>query len=120
MTRKIFGTALLIGALVGCGDLKAVALFARDVNREFQMPVNVNITNGSHLRITFRNVPDRLNDSTARSDFAYRVAQYAKSRYPKADSLKDVTIAFADVKSVGPVSVTRTEAPFVFKLRDIR
>ena len=121
MVRNLLVTLLLLAASAGCGDLKSIASFAFAVNREFHLPVKVNVSNGQHMTITFENAPaDHLKDSLSRGDFAYLVARFAKAHYAKADSLSDVTIAFRSVSSYGPVTITNDDTPFVFAIRNIK
>jgi hypothetical protein len=72
----------------------------------------VTLNNGSHLRITFQNVP-------AGAFIPESVATFAKAHYPHADSLSDITIAYTQVTTTGPLTVTRTDQPSTFLVRNL-
>ena len=111
-------TILLAGA---CADLQDLMTLSSSIREHYGAAANVNLTNHSHLRITFQNLPEGALkvDSTGRGQFARDVAAFAKAHYPKAAELEDVTIAFATVKSTGPITITHTDAPYSFAVRDL-
>lgn len=113
----------LAGALsaVGCADLKDIMAVAGAVEKQYHMPVNVNLNNGSHLAITFQNasLESMKLDSTGADGFARNVASFAKAHYAKRAELEDVSVVFARVSSAGPLTVTRTDAPYVFKASEL-
>ncbi|MFL6826011.1 MAG: hypothetical protein ACJ8E2_06060 [Bradyrhizobium sp.] len=72
------------------------------------------------MTITFQNAPkSMLTADSAGLSVARDVAIFTKRRYPKASQLEDVTIAFATVNNLGPIKVTRTDAPHTFRLREL-
>lgn len=115
------GTVVLAANAVACADLRDVVALASAIQTEYKVPANVSVNNASHLRITFQNAPlDRMKlDSAGRATFAREVATFAKAHYSKAGQLDDITIAFASVKQTGLLTVTRTDAPYSFRARDL-
>jgi len=108
-------------AAVGCADLKDIMAVAGAVEKQYHMPVNVNLNNHSHLAITFQNasLESMKLDSTGVDGFARNVASFAKAHYAKRAELEDVSVVFARVSSTGPLTVTRTDAPYVFKASEL-
>jgi Mg2+ and Co2+ transporter CorA len=105
----------------GCADLKEIVNLAVAIQEQFKAPANVNIINGSHMMITFRNAPQAAkSDNTDRAAIAREVARFATTHYTKAAQLEDITIAFAEVSSNGAVTVTRTERPYTFPIRELK
>ncbi len=112
---------LLCFAMLACADLKAVMALAEALQTEYHMPVNVNINNGSHLTVTFPNdamAQLKLADDD-REKFARGVARFAVSHY-HGEAISDVQIAFQSVSSAGPITVTRSEAPFRFTADELK
>lgn len=97
----------------GCAELKDLTALSSALDEQYHVRASLNLHNGSHLRITFENVP---TDAFAPES----VARFAKGRYHHAEQLEDITIAFAQVTRTGPLTVTRTAAPSTFSVRDIR
>ena len=113
--------ALMAVLLSGCDGFKDTLALSGAIQKQYGVPANVNLTNGSHLIITFQNLPQQTKgDSTDRAKFAAQVASFTKAHYAHADELDDVTIAFAQVKSAGPLTLTRTDAPYTFATKDIK
>lgn len=120
--RRI-ATLVTIVALAasGCADLKNLATLSTALGQEYHTQPSVSINNGTHLRITFQNVSDSTSGPGAgtKEQFARSVAVFAKRHYPTAASLDDITIAFARVSTAGPLTVTRTDAPFTFRMGEL-
>ena len=110
----------VVGAMA-CADLEDISAFAADLQAEYNLPANVNLNNGSHLAITFQNVPEeRLKlDSAGKAAFARGVATFAKAHYNGASHLQDVTVRFATVSSTGPLTITRNDAPYSFTMSEL-
>jgi hypothetical protein len=106
---------------VGCADIRDLGSLSGQLAQEFHAPASLNLSNGSHLRITFQNLPPGMYASadSGRQQFARDVARFAKAHYAKASQLQDITIAFTQVTNAGPVSVTRSDAPYSFPVRDL-
>lgn len=113
---------LLTLATSACSAMKGIMNFAQAVTAEYRAPVNVSERNGKHLVITFQETPPALQGASdsARAAFARDVATFAKAHYPDAAKLEDVTIGFASTTSVGPLTVTRSDAPYQFELRELK
>lgn len=120
LLRLIAITAAVLVA--GCADIKEIVNLAVAIQQEYKAPANVNVRNKSHLVITFQNAPQAAAkaDNVERAEFARGVARFATAHYKKAAELEDITIAFADVSSNGPVTVTRTDAPYRFSMRELK
>jgi hypothetical protein len=120
LLRLIAITAAVL--LAGCADLKEIVNLAVAIQQQYKAPVNVNIHNKSHLVITFQNAPQGAvkADNSERAGLAREVAKFAITHYKKAADLEDVTIAFADVSSNGPVTITRTERPYTFSIGELK
>jgi hypothetical protein len=114
---------VLVGmvAAVACADLKDIMAVSKAVQDRYHMPANVNLNNRSHLTITFQNAPvaSMKLDSAGLEEFARGVAAFAKSHYPKASELEDVTVTFATVSDNGPITITKTDAPHRYAVRDL-
>jgi hypothetical protein len=131
MVGVIFGRArvgrfiqfVALGCLVtaiGCQAIKDVMALSGALQAEYHLPANVNI-GGGHLAITFQNVDPSLKlDSTGRADFARNVATFAKTHYAEAASLTDIRVTFATQSTSGPLTITKTDASFVFQAADLK
>ena len=120
MTFPRWTLVFCAGLAVGCAGVRDAATFADAVEARFHVPASVFINNGTHLRVTFRNAPAAvIADSTRRAAFAREVAVFAKHAYPHPETLADVTVAFAAVRSAGPVTLTQTDAPYRWTLAEL-
>lgn len=111
-SRQIIGLAAAVVA-GGCAELRDLNALSSALEQQYHASASVNLNNGSHLRITFQNVPTAAFAPES-------VAMFAKGHYPHAEQLEDITIAFAQVTRTGPLTVTRTDAPSTFSVRDLR
>src|SRR3954447_8740827 len=118
--QNVLYVALLASFGVGCSDVKDLLAFNNALQAEYGTPADIKLS-GTHLTITFQNAPKSMltPDSAGLSSTARDVAIFTKRRYPKASQLEDVTIAFATVNGLGPIRVTRTDAPHTFPLREL-
>jgi hypothetical protein len=116
MRLKRIVVGLLALAAVACADLKAVVALSEAIQTQYHLPANVAINNNSHLTITFPKdaVAELKLTDDARASFARNVASFAVSHYHGGTPLSDVRIAFQSVSNTGPITVTRTDAPFTF------
>lgn len=109
--------------LAACAEFKAVMALSSKLQQHYGVQTMVNLRNETHLTVTFGALPEELakagDDSTVRAQFARDVASFAKANYANAARLEDITIAFSHVRSLGAVTITRTEAPYTFAMRDI-
>jgi hypothetical protein len=105
----------LIGmlALVACEDMANVLAVGRAVQTQYHMTANVNLSNRSHLTITFVNatVASMKLDSAGLDAFSRGVAAFAKAHYAKAKELEDVSVVFATVSENDFVKTQRSESP---------
>ena len=107
-----------------CADLKAMMALSLALQKQYGVEASVKVTNETHLTITFDELPEAIakaaGDSAARSQFARDVASFTKANYGNAARLEDITIAFSHVRNFGgAVTITHTEAPYRFAMRDI-
>jgi len=119
LRRVIAG--LLCLATLACVDMKAIMGLAEALQTEYHMPVNVNINNGNHLTVTFPSdaiAQLKLSDAD-RASFARGVARFAVSHY-QGEPISDVQIAFQSVSNAGPITMTRTDAPFRFTANELK
>jgi hypothetical protein len=117
---RVLGGLLCLVTLA-CVDMKAIMALAEAIQGEYHMPVNVNVNNGSHLTVTFPTdalAELKLSDE-GRANFARSVARFAVSHY-QGEPLSDVRIAFQTVSNTGPITVTRTDAPFTFTASELK
>jgi hypothetical protein len=110
---------LTLGA---CVDLKEIMALSAALQEQYHAPANVSINNRSHLVVTFQNLPQESlkADSAGKERFARDVALFAKSHYRDSAKLDDITIVFANVKSAGAITITRSDAPYSFATRDLK
>ena len=111
--------ALTLGA---CADFKEILALSAALQEQYHAPANVMINNGSHLVVTFQNLPQESfkSDSAGKQRFARDVAMFAKAHYPDSAKLDDITIVFASVKSAGAITITRSDAPYSFATRELK
>ena len=120
LLRFVVVTAVL--TLGACGDLKEVMALSAALQEQYHAPANVSINNGSHLTVTFQNLPQESfkGDSAGKERFARDVAMFAKTHYRDSAKLDDIRIVFASVKSAGAITITRSDAPYSFAARDLK
>ena len=111
-SRQIVAVAAVVMA-GGCAELKDLTALSSALEKQYHVRASVDLNNGSHLRITYENVPTGAFAPES-------VARFAKGHYHHAERLEDITIAFAQVARTGPLTVTRTDAPSKFSVRDLR
>jgi len=119
LTRVV--VALLALTAVACADLKSGVALSEAIQAQYHLPANVAINNGSHLTVTFPKdaVAELKLTDDARASFARSVAGFAMSHYHGGTPLSDVRIAFQSVSNTGPITVTRTDAPFTFTASEL-
>jgi hypothetical protein len=114
---------MAVFVLAACAQFKDMLALSSALQKQYGVQAMVKMTNSTHLTITFDQIPDAVekagDDSTARAQFAREAARFVKANYPGAAELEDVTIAFSHVRSLGVVTITHTEAPYTFAMRDI-
>ena len=122
-SRSVACLTAAVLLLAACGEMKAMLALALALQKQYGVAASVKETNEAHLTVTFDQLPDAVEkaggDSTARARFAQDAASFVKAKYAGAARLQDITIAFSHVRSVGPVTITHTEAPYTFAMRDI-
>lgn len=118
-SRSLAIAAILVTA--GCADIRDMMKLSTAMREHYHMPASINLNNGSHLAITFQNVPvESLKlDSAGVEGFARGVATFAKDHYPRAAQLEDVTVGFATVSSTGPLTLTRTDPPHRYRMSEL-
>jgi hypothetical protein len=107
-------TAVLLAA--GCGDFTDLVQLSSGLKKDFGQ-ASVNLTNGSHLTVTFTNPPPAAASSEAQT--ARRVAEYVRDHYRKYGALEDVTVAFETHRQYGPVGYTRGNGSYTFTRADL-
>ena len=120
-TAACVALALSIGACKGfADDVRAVMSLAQALNERYRQPVKVNINNRSHLVITFQSAPVTASSADEREAFAREVAVFAREKYVNAQTLDDITVAFIDAKSFGPVNVTSSQGSYVWTIAELK
>lgn len=111
--------ALLLVA--ACADMKALFALSSALQRQYGVAATVTLSNDSHLVITFQEPPPAMAkaDSAGRAQVAESIAAFAKAHYPGAGQLEDVTVAFAHVRTMGPLTITQRDAPYSFAVHDL-
>lgn len=111
-------------ALAGCvgeaqlATLKDLQRVQRELADAYKQPVKVAVMNGSDLTLTFGRMP--ASDSLAVDEWARAAATLAARRYSQADRLERIHVAFQEVRSAGPVTITRDRGRFTFAAADLR
>lgn len=120
LPRSVVVVAVL--TMGACADLKEILALSAALQEQYHAPANVSINNGSHLVVTFQNLPQESlkADSVGKERFARDVATFAKTHYRDSAKLDDITIVFASVKSTGAITITRSDAPYSFATRDLK
>lgn len=108
--------------LIGCAGLRDLLTLSGALQKQFGAAANVNLSNGSHLIVTFPNLPEETLKAEGgdRAKLAADVAHFVKVHYAQANELNDITVAFAQVKSAGPLTMTRTDAHYSFAAKDLK
>lgn len=114
-------TSLACGKIEGLyGEVKALLALAGELQTRYHAPVNVSVS-GSRMAITFRNAPldaTKLPGDSA-SALARDVATFAKAHYAHADQLEEITVQFSTETNTGIVTLTRSDAPAVFRTSEL-
>ena len=109
----------VVALVAGCEAFKDLSAVATALDGRFHEPMNVNINNGSHLVITLINAPERELDDAGREAYAQEIAAFAKSRWPHPHALDDVTVAYSSVSRTGPLTITRGNGVYRWKIDDL-
>lgn len=87
--------------------------------REFnQAAISVNINN-NYLTVTFSNAPADTLPEADRAAYARRAAEYVRDHYTHYSALRSIDVRFATVSKTGPVTYTRSSAPYHFAPADL-
>lgn len=106
---------------LGCADFKAMAALDKEVQAEFHVAPQINISNGTDLTITFpeSSIEQMKLDSTGVDAFARRVAVFAMSHYSGPTELRHISVSSRDVNQVGPLTVTRVPMSRTFSAAEL-
>ena len=119
MAVRSLAALLLATGAAGCEGLKDLSTVYTALDEHFHEPMNVNLNNGSHLVITLVNAPERELDDTGREAYARDIAAFAKSRWPHRGTLEDVTVAYSSQSRTGPLTVTRSNGVYRWKIAEL-
>ena len=112
---RLSRTAILSVAALGCtmvGELKGLVTLQRRLAAEYHTnAISVNINNAVHLTVTFANSPMGQLPEDEREGAARGVATFVLGHYPRADTLRTITVAFSSRTSAGPLTITRGAVP---------
>ena len=110
--RSLLAVAAL--GLAACAVLQDLITLQRGLANEFHTAaINVDVTN-DHLTELFQDSTTAKLPETERADLARRVAGFVRDHYARYDNIADVSVGFAQVKRLGPLTSTRTEVPYAF------
>lgn len=112
----------LFVALAACFDmsaLKDLQALSADINKQYQQPANVNLSNGGRLTVTFQNSPFEELPQLERDSLARDVARFAYSHYVRRDSLSTVSVGFQSVKGAAGFTVSRSSTPYSFDAAEL-
>lgn len=117
----VIALAATMSVVAGCDDLKAVSQLSSDLQREYGDNVQVRVTNGTALLLTFsQDAIDQMKlDSAGVEAFARRAATFAKVHYPRPDRLTYITVTSERTTRAGPVSFTRIAVPHRYAVSDL-
>ena len=119
--RRLPVAVLLLLALVACADMKAMMSLSEALQAQYHVPANVRMNNGSHLIISFQNLDQSMKwDSGGRAIFAHDVAVFSKQHYAPISSVTDISVAFINVSQMGPLTTTRSDAPYTFGVDSLK
>lgn len=124
LRRRLVALSTLVAtALVSaCGavaDLGELATLSGALSDRYGAPAHVNVHNGTHLTITFQNAPAAELGPAEREAFAREVAEFTRTTYSRAHELAEIRVGFSETSGVGPVRVTRTEAPYHWSIAEL-
>ncbi len=113
------GLLLLVSA-VGCENLQDILNLQRALAGEFNSPaVNVNVSNGTDLTVTFQNSPIASLPDSVRKATCRRVAEFVRDHYSSYSKLQVIRVGFATRRSFGPVTTTNFTTPCAFVPRSL-
>ena len=121
---RLSRTAILSVAAFGCtmvGELKGLVALQRRLAAEYHTnAISVNINNAVHLTVTFANSPMGQLPEDEREGAARGVATFVLGHYPRADTLRTITVAFSSRTSAGPLTITRGGNAYRFAPAELR
>ncbi|HEU5170612.1 MAG TPA: hypothetical protein VFU46_08735 [Gemmatimonadales bacterium] len=112
--------AALATASAACEGMKGLLALQQGLAAEFDTrAVAVNVVNGTSLIVTFTNSRLGELETTEQAAACRRVAEYVRDHYPGYDRLDVISVAFADQRRVGPVSMTKSRMPCSLRTSDL-
>jgi hypothetical protein len=101
-------------------EMSGLAALQSELVEEYgTQSIKVSVENHNHLTVTFMNSElDDLPKST-RSEKAREIALFIRDHYRGYDKLSEIDVVFARGGRRGPVTYTRSQAPFTFKRSDL-
>jgi hypothetical protein len=118
ITRCARGLAILalLTTLSGCQEMKSLLALQQGLVAEFHTrAVQVNVNNGTTLTVTFQNSPIAQLDDSAQVDTCREVAEYVRDHYSGYAQLERINVGFAQVRQVGPLTMTNGRTPCTFR-----
>jgi hypothetical protein len=112
--------------LLGCASEPDIALLQelgalqQELESTYKQQVGVNLTNEAYLNLTLADASVPAADTTGRRELAREVATSAIRRYPSAERLSTVSVAFQEVSSAGPMSIARGQGAYSWSVAELR
>jgi hypothetical protein len=117
-TTMVWGVVMF--SLLACQDMfkgmGEMMVLQQKLAKEFNTQnIGIKITNGTHLGVTFQNseiakLPEFEQESKAR-----QIALFVREHYEGSRNLSTISVVFIQQDKYGPVSVTKSQAVFLFK-----
>jgi len=122
--RTIVVWSILMLSISGCQDMfkgmgEMMALQQKLAQEFNTQNIGINISNGTHLAVTFQNSPIAELAKVEQESKARQVAIFVRDHYGGYGNLSTVSVAFIQHKQYGPLSVTKTQAAFSFKKSEL-
>ena len=122
--RTIVVWSILMLSISGCQDMfkgmgEMMALQQKLAQEFNTQNIGINISNGTHLAVTFQNSPIAELAKVEQESKARQVAIFVRDHYGGYGKLSTVSVAFIQHKQYGPLSVTKTQAAFSFKKSEL-
>ena len=113
--------ATLLLALLAAVSLASCDLFdlQRDLKDELDSKVNVELSNGTILKLTVEETPLADLPAPAREDTARGIARFALERYARADRLREVSVELRRERR-GPVNISTTGQAYSWTVDELR
>ena len=118
--RAIMLCLVIILALPACQDMfkgmGEMMVLQQKLTQEFNTQnIGVNLSNGTHLSLTFHNSEFAELPESEQGFKAREIALFVRDHYEGFGKLSSVSVVFIQQNQYGPVSVKKTQGVFSFK-----